>query len=347
MPYNTVVTKVIEYLNVPSVVGHEQHFIKFLQKDFENLGLNVIKHDGVLEVSGHHPKSIIISAHVDRHGLISIGNNQYGYAAEYIKEKKYGEEATPTHKTLMAIGDRFKEEKVMAYDPITGEKLGEGEISSDDPRMIDDNCIFHINGIDNLPPNIPIAYARTAVSDGTHLKGQIDNVISLGVIYTLFQNGFQGTALLTCEEEIGKSWIHITDWLENNKIETKELIIIDTSPYREVAPVEGGLVILRNRDKSAIFNSDLTAKIKQRCIDKLIPFQFKDEYLTILGTPTSGLGSTELGRIIQNSNGRWSGTTIQIPTTEYHTSYETTSRECLERYYALLQNILVNEKITD
>lgn len=345
MPFNTVVTKTIEYLAVPSVVGHEKHFIKFLKNDFEKLGLEVKEHDGVLEVSGHEPCSTIISAHVDRHGLISMGHGHYGYAADYIKENKYDAEETPTQKMLEAIGERFNGETMMAYDPKTGEKLGEGIISSAEPDMIEGNCIFNVEGIKDLPENIPMAYARTAVSDGTYLKGQIDNVVSLGIIYALFQNGFQGTALLTCEEEIGKSWIHITDWLTLHHIETQELIIIDTSPYRESAPVEAGCVVLRNRDKSAAFNPILTAKIKQRCVDQLIPFQFKDEYLTALGAEESGLGSTELGRIIQNSKGRWAGTTIQIPTTEYHTSYETTSRDCIERYYSLLQNILVNEKI--
>ncbi len=345
MPYDTVFAKTIEYLAVPSVVGHEKHFVAFLKNDFEKLGLGIKEHSGILEISGSEPHSTIISAHIDRHGLISMGNGHYGYAAEYIKEKKYEADDTPTHKMLEAIGERFNGENVIAYDPETGEKLGAGKISCAGPDMIDGNCIFKVEGMEPMPANIPLGYARTAISDGVHLKGQIDNVVSLGVIYALFQNGFQGTALLTCEEEIGKSWIHITDWLKLYNIETKELIIIDTSPYRESAPVEGGCIILRNRDKSAIFDKTLTAKIKQRCVDKLIPFQFKDEYLTALGAPESGLGSTELGRIIQNSKGRWSGTTVQIPTTEYHTSHETTSRGCIEQYYSLLQNILVNEKI--
>ncbi len=346
MPYDTVVAKTIEYLAVPSVVGHEKHFIQFLKNDFEKLGLTVTEHEGVLEVSGQEPHSTIISAHVDRHGLISMGESNYGYAAEYIKENKYDVNGTPTQKMMNAIGDRFNGEDVFAYDPETGEKLGEGQISRSGPNMIDDNCIFKVEGMETMPVNIPIGYARTAFSDGKYLKGQIDNVVSLGVIYVLFQNGFQGTALFTCEEEIGKSWVHITDWLENNKIESTELIILDTSPFRESSAVEESSVILRNRDKNAIFNKDITEKIKQRCEDKNIPFQFKDEYLIERGTSVKGLGSTELGRIIQKSEGRWSGATIQIPTTEYHTSYETTSRKCIETYYALLQNILVNERIT-
>jgi putative aminopeptidase FrvX len=345
MPFDTVVTKTIEYLAVPSVVGHEGIFIDFLKQDFEKLGINVTAHKGVLELSGKAPRSAIISAHIDRHGLISMGEGHYGYAAEYIKENKYDVDGTPTQKMLINIGERFNGEEVFAYDSTTGSKLGEGIISHAGPEMIDNNCIFKIEGMADLPPNIPLAYARTAVSDGDYLKGQIDNVVSLGVIYALYQNGFQGTALLSCEEEIGQSWRHIQNWLEQQSIETKELIIIDTSPYREVAPVEGGVVVLRNRDKSAVFDTVLTEKIKQRCVDKLMPFQCKDEYLTDLGTDINGLGSTELGRIIQNSDNRWSGTTVQIPTTEYHTSYETTSRESIENYFALLQNILINEPI--
>ena len=345
MPFDTVVAKTIEYLAVPSVVGHEGIFIEFLKQDFENLGIKVTEHKGVLELNGKAPRSAIISAHIDRHGLISMGGGDYAYAAEYIKENKYNVDGTPTQKMLAAIGERFNGEKMYAYDPETGNKLGEGVISCTGPEIIKNNCIFEIDGMADLAPDIPVAYARSAVSDGAYLKGQIDNVVSLGVIYALYQNGFQGTALLSCEEEIGQSWRHIQDWLEQSDIETKELIIIDTSPYRESAPIEAGMVVLRNRDKSGIFDTTLTEKIKQRCADKLMPFQCKDEYLINLGTDINSLGSTELGRIIQNADNRWSGTTVQIPTTEYHTSYETTSRQSIENYFALLQNILINEPI--
>lgn len=345
MPFETVVLKTIEYLAIPSVVGHEGYFLAYLAQDFEKLGLKVTHHEGILEISGNKPDENIISAHVDRHGLISIGRGQYAYAAQYVKETKYSEENNPSKKTLEAISDRFEDEIVYAYDPATGGRLGEGEIEACDPCMENGDSIFYVRGMADMDKDVPVGYARQAKSDGQNLKGQIDNVVSLGVIYALFQNGFQGTALLSTEEEIGKSWIHITNWLERKKIETKNLIIIDTSPYREAAPVEGNLVVLRNRDKSAEFNKVLTEKIKQRAKDLLIPFQMKDEYFLSMGLEIKDLGSTELGRIVQNSEGRWSGTTVQIPTTEYHTSYETTSRGCIESFYALLHNILVADNI--
>ena len=346
MPYETVVLKTIEYLAVPSVVGHEQHFLNYLEDDFKNLGLTVTQHDGILEISGAKPNSNIISAHVDRHGLISLGTGEYVYAARHIRRYKYDEDSQPTLKTLNAISARFDDEMVFAYNPETGERLGEGMIKSCEPNVEDGGAQFTVEGMDAVAEDIPLAYARSARSNGKLLKGQIDNVVSLGVIYVLFQNGYQGTAILSCEEEIGKSWIHITKWLEAKKKETKDLIILDTSPYRETDQVNNNMIVLRNRDKSGMFNEELVQKIKMRCAFLSIPFQVKDEYFLEQGLDIPDLGSTELGRIIQNTEGRWSGATVQIPTIEYHTSYETTSRGCIESYYALLQNILVNDPIT-
>jgi len=342
MPYETVVRKTVEYLAIPSVVGHEAYFMEYLANDFEKLGLSVTRHIGALEVHGsEEPNGQIISAHIDRHGLISIGDGHYAYAAEYIKEEKYGEQNKTTRATINAISERFEGEKVFAYDPQTGAKLGEGVIEKCVPAIDNLDTIFTISGMEAMPFDTPIAYGRGSEEDGDMVVGQVDNVVSLGIIYTLFQNGFKGTALLTCEEEIGKSWVHMRRWLKHQKIESTDMIILDTSPYRETAPVEGNMVVLRNRDKSAEFNKILVEKIKARATEMLIPFQVKDEYFLSLGLGTDDLGSTELGRMVLNSDGRWNGATIQIPTTEYHTSYEKTSRGCIETFYALLHNILV------
>ena len=78
-------------------------FIDFLKQDFEKLGINVTAHKGVLELSGKAPRSAIISAHIDRHGLISMGEGHYGYAAEYIKENKYDVALTINHSTFVLL----------------------------------------------------------------------------------------------------------------------------------------------------------------------------------------------------------------------------------------------------
>ena len=345
MPFETVVAKTVEYLGIPSVVGHEQHFLQHLLQDFENLGLQVIPREGTLEICGGSPKDAIISAHADRHGLISIGEGEYAYAAQYMKEIKYGENNQSSIATLKAISERFADESVFAYDPKNGQKLGEGKIQSCIKCMENGDSIFYVHDMEEMKNNIPLAYGRTAQSDGTYLKGQIDNTVSLGVIYTLFQNGFQGTALLTTEEEIGYSWKHMAQWLEENSVESQRLIILDTSPYNDPEPIEDSRIILRNRDKSAEFNPELLQELIRRCNDLGLPHQLKDEYLLARGKKVSQLGSTELGRLVQNCDNRWNGATIQIPTLEYHTSYETTTRSCIESYYALLSSILIEDPI--
>ena len=345
MPYQTVVSKTIEYLKVPSVVGHEKFFLDYLLNDFENLGLTVRRHDGLLEVTGRDPKSQIITAHTDRHGLISIGNDQYAYAAQYVKIKKYLEDNKTTVSILKAISERFVGEDVFAYDPVTGDEMGRGTIMTSDINKKSGNAYFSINEMEMEKADIPIAYARNAEEQNGLLKGQIDNVVSLGVIYVLFQNGFQGTALLTTEEEIGKSWLHCKKWLKSNSIETKKLIVLDTSPYREKTPIQENLIVLRNRDKSGEFNSNLVKEIQDRCDKLYLDYQIKDEYFLEQGLSVEQLGSTELGRLVLGTNGKWNGATIQIPTTEYHTSFETTSRGCIDNFYRLLSNILIEEPI--
>ena len=345
MPFETVVLKTIEYLKIPSVVGHEAFFLNYLQEDFAKLGLHVKQSFGVLEISGDKPNSNIVTAHTDRHGLISVGKDRYAYAAQRIKEQKYGEMSSPTARTLKAIQERFIGEDVLAYCPKTGHILDKGTIMGTEIDPLTKNSYFTIDGIVIDNPDIPIGYARNAETRGDLLRGQIDNVLSLGLIYVLFQNGFTGTALLTTEEEIGKSWTHLKNWMVGNQIETKNLFVLDTSPYREKNPIQENKIVLRNRDKSGIFHADMVNEIKRRC-DKLnLPFQVKDEYFLGQGLEIKDLGSTELGRLVLETKNQWNGATIQIPTTEYHTSYETTSRGCIESCYRLLSDLLIENPL--
>lgn len=345
MPFETVALKTIEYLSIPSVVGHEWHFLRYLEQDFEKLGLNVALHGGAIEISGDGNHASIITAHADRHGLISLGNGEYAYAAQYVKEIKYGENPQPSERMLQQISKRFMDELVFAYDPQDGSKLAAGSIESCLPCMANGDSIFWIHDMEHQPANTPIAYARTAVTEGPYLKGQIDNAISLAVIYVLFQNGYQGTALITTEEEIGYSWKHIADWLEYKGLETQSLLALDTSPFKDSDPVKEGQVIFRTRDKSDCFNANLVTALTERCKKLDFPYQVKDQKLLAAGSAIEDLGSTEMGKLILRTKGRWSGATVQIPTLEYHTSYETTSRACIESYYALLQSCLITDPV--
>lgn len=310
------------------------------------MGLSVFKYDGVLEVHGNDRKSAMICAHLDRHGLISLGDEEYVYAAQYMREIKYGENNKSSRAEVQSIAKRFEGEEIYAYHPDSGEILGHGIIQACYPNARNDDAMFYIEGFKRLEQNIPLAYARQAQFDDGQLSGQIDNVLSLALVHALFKSGYQGTALLTCEEEIGKSWIHIAQYLYGSRAYSNSLIVLDTSPYIEEDVIEQGPVILRNRDKSEIFNTELAQILKERCDELEIPHQFKDEMLLGKGKTIAQLGSTELGRLVQGSKGLWSGATIQIPTLMYHTSNETTTQTAIENYFNILHNILIKDPLS-
>lgn len=332
------------------MVGFEKRFMDYLQDDFDALGLTIERYDGLLAIHGTQKYEHIICAHTDRHGLITLGGGEYAYAAQYIKEIKYGEPNRSSRKELRDIIERFEGEHVYGYDPETGRRRRGGVIESCTPCVEKGNAVFNASGTEGkslreLGIGTPLAYARPAQVDGEYFKGQIDNALSVAMVYALFQNGYRGTALLACEEEIGKSWIHLAEYLDLYNIETKNLIVLDTSPYKTEEPIDKGRVIFRNRDFSEAFNPRMVSAFTRRCEDLGLLYQIKDEYLLSVGKEIKQLGSTELGRLIQNKDGRWSGTTVQIPTKMYHTSYETTTVKAIDNVYAFLCNILIDDPI--
>lgn len=346
MKIDAIIAKTIEYLAVPAVVGHEFAFLIYLKNDFERLGYKTAVSEGILAVySENNPYDVIVSAHMDRHGLISLGYGEYAYAAQYMKEIKYGETNISSQEELNSIKERFEGEVVFAYDSEHGKWQGQGKIETCQSCLASGDAVFHVPDMKHLPANVPLGYARSAQEESEYLKGQIDNAISLGTMYALFKEGFEGTFLCTAEEEIGKSWVHIARWLDEMEMDRDDLVILDTSPYKTKQIIDEGRIVLRRRDKSGVFNGALVDRLAQRCEDLDIPYQIKDEYLLSQGKKISQLGSTELGRLVMETKGRWSGATIQIPTVAYHTSNETTSRLCIENYYKLLKDAFVTNKI--
>ncbi|MCB1650632.1 MAG: hypothetical protein KDI46_01110 [Alphaproteobacteria bacterium] len=342
----TIISKTIEYLGVPSVVGHEQCFMDFLERDFQALGLEIHRQAQYLVVSGRNPSSAIVCAHIDRHGLISLGDDEYVYAAQYIKEIKYGENNRLAQQQLESIARRFEGEDIYAYDRVSGVRLGQGVIEICNPCMLNGDALFFVKDMASMRAGVPLAYARTARYEDGALKGQLDNAISLGVIYTLFQQGFQGTAILTTEEEIGKSWLHILDYLEAEALETRNLVVIDTSPYTDQAIINNGPVVFRSRDMSGVFNAELVGAMKERAESLGLDFQVKDEVLLAAGKTVEQLGSTELGRLVKGTQGRWNGATVQIPTLMYHTSNETTTAQAIGNFWLFLASILIENPLS-
>ena len=111
---------------------------------------------------------------------------------------------------------------------------------------------------------------------------------------------------------------------------------MDTSPYDSSEPADSGKVVLRNRDSFGSFNISLVETLKQSATSLDIPIDIKDETLRAQGKKDDQLGRTELGRIIHENKGRWTGATVQIPTFNYHTNKESTTKLAIENVLKLL-----------
>ena len=336
MSIEQILQKTEEYLQIPSVVRFETPFISHLISDFEKLGYKTNYQTGILEISNKNlnPNTPTLAAHLDRHGLIKNNQNQFEYAA--FNAKTFYGLPNSTRNIFQKAAKRYLGETVLAYNPNTGEILDSGDIDYFEFDELEQKLFYDVIGIDkNLPKNTPLMLKPTSsLILNNKISGQIDNTISIAVIYQLLKSGFDGTILLSCEEEIGNSYKYITNFLnsKNNSSTSKNKIIcLDTTPFDNLAEINSGVVMLRTRDEFSKFDSNLNLELEQKLKQNNIPYNFKDKLI-----PNSKpLGKTELGRVILNS--QFSGISIQIPTTNYHSNQETTSINALENYYKTLK----------
>lgn len=317
-------------VRAPSVVGAEEPFFCVLQRELELHGVGVSRYQGVLAAYGNDPESLILSAHVDRHGIVSTGAEEFEYAAFVTKTQGDLDGNSISEKMADLIGERFVGERVEAYDPWSGIYLGQGEIASAfrcDKRK---NVVFQIPDLPPMGPGVPVAYLEhLEVSDGT-VSAQLDNVLCVALAVDMFRRGFQGTVLFSAEEEAGRSWRYLLSWLQRSEISTQRLVVLDTSPFADLAEVAEQEIVLRRQDANGVFSEPFVDEVMSTCERLGISYGFKDDYIAKTNavreagglTPRS-LGRTELGRLVAATDGEVNGTTLQIPTTGYHTNRET------------------------
>lgn len=313
----------------PSVVGAEHSFFRVLQRELEERGARVTWYEGLLVAEGNRPESVMFSAHIDRHGLICTGPNEFQYAA-FVAGARSDLLGNSVSENLMnRISDRFSEQPVYAYEPWSGAYRGQGRIDRAYVCEHRNNLIFQLEGLEHLVAGSPVAFTdRLRVTD-TSVSGQLDNVLTAAALVYLYQTGFQGTAFFTAQEEAGKSWRYLLEWFRRFGNSTNQLIVVDTSPFPDAAAAAEQQVVLRNRDVNGQFNAVLTQKLALTCEALGVSYTFKDHYIDALnaqrlaaGEEAHSLGSTEMGRIVATSQGLVDGTTLQIPTTGYHTMNE-------------------------
>lgn len=327
----------------PSVVGAEHSFFRVLQRELEERGATVTWYEGLLVAQGKQPDSAMFSAHIDRHGLICTGPNEFQYAAFVTGNRSDLLGNSVSEKLMAKIINRFDGTPLTAYEPWSGAYRGAGVINSSYTCEFRNNLIFEVGGLEHLVAGTPVAFADSLKIHGDILSAQLDNVLTTALLVHLFSLGFQGTAFFTAQEETGSSWRYLLEWFRRFGGSTNQLIVVDTSPYPDREAADKQQVVLRKQDANARFNEETTKKLENLCIDLGIRYSFKDEYIAeqnkaalANGKETQSLGSTEMGRITAASNGLVHGTTLQIPTTGYHTMNESASKDSCRAFLQLL-----------
>lgn len=328
----------------PSVVGCEDSFFRVLRRELEEINLKVEYYYGVLVVQGNKPHDLIISAHIDRHGLLCTGANEFQYAAFISSNRGDLTGDSVSEQMMNTIENRFQGQQVQAHLPYTGTYLGQGYITNSYICPVRNNLIFELDGLDFLQPGTPVSFLdRLRIENGC-ISAQIDNVVSAAMIIHLFRCGFQGTALFTAQEEAGKSWRYALSWFQRQRLSTQRLLVLDTSPYPNRQAAEEQQVVLRRRDANGLFATELTNELAQKCDEMGITYSYKDAYIEAQNkehNKSYSLGRTELGRLVTATNGQINGTTLQIPTTEYHTPNETAALSSISAIRKLLLSYLL------
>ncbi len=337
-------------MRTPSVVGAEHSFFRLLQRELEERGASVTWYEGLLVAHGSKPDSLYLSAHIDRHGLICTGPNEFQYAAFVAGARSDLLGNSVSEQLMLKIVDRFKGEKVFAYEPWSGVYRGKGEIRKSFICKNRNNLIFELSDLDHLVAGTPVAFLDKLKQTEQALIGQLDNVLTAAALVYLFETGYQGTAFFTAQEEAGKSWRYLLEWFRRFGGSTNQLVVVDTSPYPTFDVASQQDLVLRNKDANAVFNAELTAKLQNLASDLGLSYQYKDHYverqnaeLLAKGEVPYSLGSTELGRIIAASNGLVDGTTLQIPSSGYHTMAETAPLASVSAFLNILQALATGE----
>jgi len=321
----------------PSVVGAEAAFMRTLERELVMNGATVREYQGVLEATGGEPNSLIISVHIDRHGIVCTGPNEYQYAAYVARSQGDLDGNSISEQTVTTISERFIGSILEAYDPWHGGYLGQGVVQNASYCERRRNLVFDIEGVGTVRPGTPFAYLQPLLVDADRLSAQLDNVLSVAIVVDMFRRGFRGTALFSAEEEAGRSWRYLLNWLRRFDRTTRRLLVMDTSPYPDAASASRQELVLRRRDASALFDAGLVDELEGLCVRAGVSASFKDAQIdaenqerTAQGGKPRSIGLTELGRVIVGSGGAITGATLQLPTVGYHTPRETVSIATLD-----------------
>lgn len=340
--YARTLAKTLEYLDYPAVVGFETPFLDHLAEDFRAAGFEAERHRNLVVIELGKPGPVFL-AHGDRHGLITTQDGAV-YAAGAAAAQRAGDDPASSAELVETLDKRHGGEEVFAYDPRTGSRLAYGDIVSV-AAGADGLPRFQLAGLSGLEPGTPLAFSRhlDRSQDG-YISGQLDNAVSIAALRIAAEFGLGGTIIITAEERLAGSAAHVLNWAEAGGLApTRSLIVCDISPFDEGAAGLSGAVILRRRDASASFDADAVAQLESAANTAGVPVIFKDNFMEHenearerRGHPLRCMGQTELGKIIAQSKGRYTGATLQIPTFNYDTHRESTTPRAVDAFVRTL-----------
>jgi putative aminopeptidase FrvX len=345
----TIIDRLDSYLKIPSVVGFEKLFLTNLEQEAKTFGFLTKKTSFSLLISRTpNPSKQIITAHVDRHGFIINNSGQVEFCAFYQKHL-HQDTFHQTKTVFQQTSLRYLGEEIYAYNPQTGEEISSGIITHSEYNFEKKRVYFTTKNLDTgLPSNTPVALRSKLSFQNNYFSSQIDNAISVAVAMQLLIDGFNGSVLFVAQEEIGRSWQYILMSIDKEELSSDIFITLDTSPFKKSVSLDTGAIVLREKDQYAEFNLKLNRLIEKICIQESIPFRYKDKYIQKSNIRTKAfnlsprtLGRTELGAVIAHTQGKCTGTTIQLPTMNYHTNKETSSILALSNWYKILRSLLL------
>src|SRR5690606_19483639 len=120
----------------------------------------------------------MLSAHIDRHGLICTGPNEFQYAAFVAGSRSDLLGNSVDEQLMKKIVKRFPEQKVFAYEPWSGAYRGNGNIDRAYICEFRNNLIFEVKGLEHLVAGTPVAFLDKLQVTEEALVGQLDNVLT-------------------------------------------------------------------------------------------------------------------------------------------------------------------------
>lgn len=330
-----ILDKLKEYLDVPAVTKFSEPFLKHLYHDFSKFeDYETILSNGLLVVrkkGGNRNK--IFSVHIDRLGLVQNENGQVEHS-NFWGKRKYNIPIETRIEIFDKMAYSFKDEIFVPYNLVHGElrTYPEVRVKYVKTDFVNYQMNFIFNNHDYFKDQKDVAFMlkNNFFFDGYFIGGQIDNAINAAILYRLVKDGFDGVLLFTCSEEIGLSWKHINDYLEDSQTQNPKLIVLDTTPYPNSTYFKSGKIVLRRGDSHAKFDEEFFTKLRGLIRQEKMSYAVKVMK-----------GRTELGRLVKHTDGKYNGATLQIPTTNYHSNNEMTNLKCLKNFYKFLR--LVSE----